>query len=157
VTIWADIKRKSGAEIGLAVFQTTTGSYTPLLARVPTTETEWVRVAGTYYPNAVTGGPWYVILMPTSTGEYTYYLGAIGALVGVAAPMGTGTPATSFENGLQLTGKRMEYRAAAPTSGNWQPGDIVFNASPTAGGSVGWVCTGAGAPGTWKTFGAISS
>lgn len=27
---------------------------------------------------------------------------------------------------------------------------------PTAGGVMGWVCTTAGSPGTWKTFGAIT-
>ena len=46
--------------------------------------------------------------------------------------------------------------AAAPTSGTWALGDIVYNSSPTSGGYVGWICTVAGTPGTWKTFGAIS-
>lgn len=46
---------------------------------------------------------------------------------------------------------------AAPASGTWKRGDIVFNTSPSASGTVGWVCTADGAPGTWKTFGAISA
>lgn len=46
--------------------------------------------------------------------------------------------------------------SAAPTTGTWRQGDIVFNNAPTAGGTIGWVCTSAGTPGTWKTFGAIS-
>lgn len=46
--------------------------------------------------------------------------------------------------------------SAAPTTGTWAVGDIVYNDTPTSGGHIGWVCTAAGTPGTWKTFGAIS-
>lgn len=156
VTIWADIKRVSGAPIAMAVFESTPQSYTPLTSIVPATETEWVRVATTYYPSTARGA-WSVLLIPTTTATYEYYLGGVGALVGVAAPMGVQSPAPSFQDGLQVTGKRIEYGTAAPTTGTWQPGDVVFNASPSAGGMVGWVCTAAGSPGTWKTFGAISA
>jgi len=47
--------------------------------------------------------------------------------------------------------------SAAPTTGTWRVGDIVYNDTPAAGGFIGWVCTTAGTPGTWKTFGAISA
>jgi hypothetical protein len=53
----------------------------------------------------------------------------------------------------------MKYRgiaAAAPVSGDYLVGDIVWNSAPSSGGFIGWVCTTAGSPGTWKTFGAIS-
>ena len=50
-----------------------------------------------------------------------------------------------------------EKRTSAPSSGTWQTGDIVFNSSPSAGGTIGWVCVSGGTPGTWKTFGSISS
>jgi hypothetical protein len=53
---------------------------------------------------------------------------------------------------LQSTG----VRAAAPGSGTWARGDIVLNTDPVAGGFIGWVCTAAGTPGTWKSWGAIS-
>jgi hypothetical protein len=43
----------------------------------------------------------------------------------------------------------------APTSGNWQCGDKVYDTTPTT--FMGWVCTVSGTPGTWKTFGAISA
>lgn len=46
---------------------------------------------------------------------------------------------------------------AAPTSGTWEQGRIVWNSTPSAGGTMGWVCTTAGTPGTWKTFGAITA
>lgn len=46
--------------------------------------------------------------------------------------------------------------AAAPAAGTWSVGEIVYNSTPTAGGTLGWVCTTAGTPGTWKTFGTIA-
>lgn len=46
--------------------------------------------------------------------------------------------------------------AAAPATGTYAQGDIIFNADPVVGGFIGWVCTVAGTPGTWKSWGAIS-
>jgi hypothetical protein len=46
---------------------------------------------------------------------------------------------------------------AAPTTGTWMRGDVIRNTAPAASGFIGWVCTAAGTPGTWKTFGAISA
>ena len=45
---------------------------------------------------------------------------------------------------------------AAPASGTYVQGDIVYNETPASAGFIGWVCTVAGTPGTWKTFGLIS-
>ena len=47
--------------------------------------------------------------------------------------------------------------SAAPVTGTFEQGDIVYNNAPTAGGFIGWVCVTGGTPGTWKTFGAISA
>ena len=52
---------------------------------------------------------------------------------------------------------RQMWFNAAPTNGTWQVADIVWNTAAAAGGTVGWVCTTAGTPGTWKTFGAIAA
>ena len=57
----------------------------------------------------------------------------------------------------QTNFRQIIYGDAAPTTGTWVQGDIVFNRSPTASGYVGWVCTAGGTPGTWKTFGVISA
>lgn len=46
---------------------------------------------------------------------------------------------------------------AAPVAGTWAVGDVVYNSAPAAAGTIGWVCTTAGTPGTWKTFGAIAA
>lgn len=58
-----------------------------------------------------------------------------------------------------LVGTRTIHQpgAAAPVAGAWEVGDITWNSAPTAGGTIGWVCTSAGSPGTWKTFGAIAA
>jgi nitrous oxidase accessory protein NosD len=52
---------------------------------------------------------------------------------------------------------RQSFGTAAPVSGTHARGDIVWNTAPAASGTVGWICTTAGSPGTWKTWGAISA
>jgi hypothetical protein len=56
----------------------------------------------------------------------------------------------------QKIGRGVNYVSAAPTTGAWLQGEIVYNTAPTSGGYVGWVCTASGKPGTWNTFGLIS-
>lgn len=51
--------------------------------------------------------------------------------------------------------RKIDYASAAPTGGYHAQGEIVLNTAPSAGGKLGWVCTAAGTPGTWKGFGAI--
>ncbi|MEO2054688.1 MAG: hypothetical protein ABGX83_05255 [Nitrospira sp.] len=47
--------------------------------------------------------------------------------------------------------------SAAPVSGTWAVGDVVFNSLPATLESIGWVNTVAGTPGTWVEFGLISN
>ena len=47
--------------------------------------------------------------------------------------------------------------AAAPTSGTYGTGNIVYNSAPVAGGNTGWICVSGGTPGTWKQFGPIEA
>ena len=49
------------------------------------------------------------------------------------------------------------YLEAAPTTGTWAQGEQVYDPTPAASGFIGFVCTTAGTPGTWKTWGAISA
>jgi len=60
------------------------------------------------------------------------------------------------QGGTNYGGNNVTYGSAAPTAGTWNQGDIVFNTGAAASGTIGWVCTTAGSPGTWKTFGTIS-
>jgi hypothetical protein len=50
----------------------------------------------------------------------------------------------------------LDNASAAPTTGTYERGDVVYSSAPSAGGNIGFVCTSAGTPGTWKTFGAIA-
>ena len=45
---------------------------------------------------------------------------------------------------------------AAPGAGTYVQGDIIYNETAASAGFIGIVCTVAGTPGTWKTFGLIS-
>jgi hypothetical protein len=47
--------------------------------------------------------------------------------------------------------------SAAPTTGTWARGDMVWSTTPTAAGKRAWVCVTAGTPGTWKLWGAIDA
>lgn len=44
----------------------------------------------------------------------------------------------------------------APTTGTWIVGDEMMTPSPASAGFMGYICTTAGTPGTWKTWGLIS-
>ena len=57
--------------------------------------------------------------------------------------------------GLNANARQITYGSAAPTTGEWARGDIVFNNAPSANGRIGWVCVTGGTPGTWKPWGAI--
>ena len=57
------------------------------------------------------------------------------------------------------SGNKEFFAAAAPASGTWGVGDKVWNTSPAVGTAtdMGFVCTTAGTPGTWKGFGDIAA
>jgi hypothetical protein len=54
-------------------------------------------------------------------------------------------------------GKNVISGTAAPTTLTWAVGDTVWNTAPAAGGTPGWVCTGAGTPGTWKAMASVAA
>ena len=52
---------------------------------------------------------------------------------------------------------RYAAMTAAPTTGDYQKGDVVWNSNPSEAGAassmyvvIGWINTAAGSPGTWK-------
>jgi hypothetical protein len=63
-------------------------------------------------------------------------------------------PVTEF---LTPTGAVWDFGTAAPTTGTHKLGAIRWNTAPAAAGVIGWTCTAAGTPGTWKTVGTIES
>ncbi|MEY9196645.1 hypothetical protein ABIA16_001761 [Sinorhizobium fredii] len=56
-----------------------------------------------------------------------------------------------------LGDRKVGFGTAAPTTGSWSQGDIIWNKSAAASGKAGWICTAAGSPGTWKSFAAIDA
>lgn len=62
---------------------------------------------------------------------------------------------------MQFGMRRFQAEQAAPTVGRFTLGDQAIYRIPDAGGGtnpyVGQICVSSGVPGTWKTFGAISS
>ncbi len=61
----------------------------------------------------------------------------------------------NINKAFQVLQPTINWAAAAPTTGTYKVGDIVYDSSPVTNGTIGWVCVTAGTPGTWKTFGAI--
>lgn len=61
-----------------------------------------------------------------------------------------------LQNNVENNSFQSNHQAASPSTGTWRVGDIVYNNAPASAGYIGWVCTVAGTPGTWKTFGLIS-
>lgn len=71
----------------------------------------------------------------------------------------TGEPVADmpFVSALALGGRTITRASDPPASGYHAQGEIILYASPSPGGAIGWVCTTAGTPGTWKTWGTIAA
>jgi hypothetical protein len=89
------------------------------------------------------------------------HLGFIGPNSPFTWPSYTATKNTVWCQMIALgerpSGRLMTFGSAAPTSGSWDQGALVFNNAPSPGGKAGWLCTAGGTPGTWKAFGAIDA
>ncbi len=59
--------------------------------------------------------------------------------------------------GIISNGKRIFWDSSVPASGTWIQGDVIYNTAPVASGYIGWVCVSGGTPGSWKSFGPVSS
>ncbi len=97
----------------------------------------------------------------TATGT-PIYIGANAqrTQIGVNYYFDTEFSPAADDNGIGTVyspGVKETSAAAAPTSGTYEVGDRVWDTAPAASGAMGWVCTTAGTPGTWKTFGTIAS
>lgn len=93
--------------------------------------------------------PWFRFLLNNSVAPISFpnsaTMRAAGPLVG---GLFYGDPFNNYAH---------SYASAAPASGTWVRGDIVYSNTPSASGFIGWVCVASGTPGTWKTWGAISA
>lgn len=77
--------------------------------------------------------------------------------VGSVTTVNSTSVTNEFDGYVNQAKTREATRSAAPTTGAWIVGDVVWNTAPAASGNIGWVCTTAGSPGTWKTFGTIAA
>lgn len=77
----------------------------------------------------------------------------------VYGKMGVGVknPTEQFEvaGNMKMGNRLFANGDAAPSSGQYQKGDIVWNSNPKEDAHVGWICIAGGAPGTWRPFGKI--
>jgi hypothetical protein len=106
------------------------------------------RAFGWYYPD-------------TSNLRFRYFTGGVDAInvdssAGVTLYQGVTLNALGGITTLNTSVKGTGSAGAAPSSGTHVQGEIVFNANPSAGGFIGWVCVTGGTPGTWKSWGVIS-
>ena len=46
--------------------------------------------------------------------------------------------------------------AGAPSGGYWKRGDIIWRSNPSSGGTIGWICTAEGRPGSWSALPALT-
>jgi len=104
-------------------------------------------VDGNYFDTCVTG-----ISINISTGKYALHFNST-----FRACTNESSAADRCLAASRRGGGTFEIRkAAAPADGAWLVGDRTSYTVPTSGGFIGEVCTVAGSPGTWKTYGAIS-
>jgi len=117
------------------------------------------KVGGWYEDWAATAIPYVERFNSNATVANGYPRNVGGASGAINSAYGSNGGAMGFRRGYFFgTNLNFVYQAsAAPTTGNWVVGDIYYNSVPVAGGYIGWVCTTAGSPGTWKTFGPISA
>jgi len=110
---------------------------------------------------------YYRLRFNATSGNWEFQLDASSSLVPIAFPSSSSDAARSGtlfapyfpavlygEKGTEIAHK---YGTAAPSSGTWRRGDIVWNSTPSEAGSagnkyviVGWSCVDPAGSGTWK-------
>ena len=107
--------------------------------------------AFTFSTPTLGGGDHWDLKFDNSTQWWGYQLDNSAGATAMQLPSGMASArvvAPLFPNGVfygapaALT--RQTYAAAAPSSGVWAHGDIVWNSAPAAGGTLGWVCVTGG-------------
>lgn len=99
-----------------------------------------------------------ILVMGMANQTYPIWWAPTPLSTGTGAKYGTSAniPGQLTASSIALPYRRIYQDTAAPTVGEAAVGDVVYNIAPVSGGYIGWVCTVAGTPGTWKTFGVIS-
>lgn len=116
----------------------------------------------TYVPGAtLTYGIGCNVTVPISTGTLSAIIIALGNdYIKIDKPLPEDITSEEVTNAVATWVRAplpIVKLSAPPTTGTYERGDIVYNTNPTAGGYLGWICTAAGTPGTWKGFGLIET
>ncbi len=112
-----------------------------------------------YQDNFPSGGYWgKCLILGMANQTYAPFWAPTPLSVGTGAKYGTSAtiPGQLTSSSIALPFRRITQASAAPTTGEYAQGDVVYNIAPASAGYIGWVCTVAGTPGTWNTFGLIS-
>lgn len=133
-------------------------TYSTLGSRLIDPYTGYQRIAFSFYwPGGAT--PWRLGIFAYNLELNTdLYLGLFAVHKGHFPAPYTAPVDNAASPTTQITLPRVfgEYRnTAAPTAGTYVAGDVVWNATPTSGAPLGWVCVSSGTPGTWLHFGAL--
>lgn len=115
-------------------------------------------IEGNWSGNAAAGSKqiYGIFIEPTTTGNILGVNFLLNNKTGQMNPVAQTTYGLT-EEGLSRKLQFGYLAGAAPTTGTWNRGDIILNKIPSASGKVGWICTVAGTPGTWKPFGPIDA
>lgn len=124
-----------------------------------------INIIGTYIGGGVTGVRCDGGITRGLTVSACFDQNTFGIIVDTGGGFAVNSSRLNFQGSQFMThaaGNRIfwgTYGQAAPVAGAGARGvgEIEWNSAPTAGGKVGWVCTAAGTPGTWKAFGAIDA
>jgi hypothetical protein len=131
-----------------------------------------ITISGSYSQATITG-QWETVsiqFVPQSAGTIRVGLWFIGVANGTVAnvddiTLSFGTVGQRYSNkfqSLELAGKVQTYAPAAPSSGTWTQGAIVYNTTPVEAGTPGskyiqyaWICVASGSPGQWLSLRAL--
>lgn len=111
-----------------------------------------------YVRSVKSGGTAYVLSTAGANYDTVWVFNGNRAASGITFRAGITTiPIERQENGSgKIRTIATTLTGAAPADGAWELGDVVYREDPASGGFIGFVCTTAGSPGTWKTWGVIS-
>jgi parallel beta-helix repeat protein len=125
--------------------------------------------ASDYYIKAITGGASQSLngyigenTLVSASGSILAFINIEGTLmnnvqIGTNSYVGPILPTMKTQTFLIGGRNPGVFMDVLPAAGTWQVGDIIWKATPAASGFIGWVCTTAGTPGTFKTFGTIQA
>lgn len=135
----------------------TSNTFTNVILDADTTAHRILKIDGDAYRVQFNGNTIEVSGTPANA-DYIVYIGGAATNIDISNNSHNNTALEVSNAGGYINPlRKIDYGSAAPTSGPWVQGDIVFNTGATASGTVGWVCVSSGSPGTWKTFGTIAS